>query len=58
MFAASVAVSFVAVSLDVVVFVEVRLAADSLEVADKFVNTPFVPFTVVAVRLVICALSN
>lgn len=38
--------AFVAVRLGVVIFVEVRFEADSLEVADKFVNTPFV-----AVRL-------
>lgn len=39
---AFVAVRFGVVIFVEVIFVEVRFAADNLEVADKFVNTPFV----------------
>ena len=51
--------AFVAVRLGVVIFVEVRLAADSLEVADKFANTPFVAFMLLLTSSpVACILSN
>lgn len=50
--------AFVAVSLDVVMFVEVRFEADSLEVADKFVNTPFAAFILLTLSPAACILSN
>lgn len=51
--------AFVAVRLGVVIFVEVRFEADSLETADKFVNTPFVAFMLLLTSSpVACILSN
>lgn len=51
--------AFVAVRFGVVIFVDVRFAADSLEVADKFVNTPFVAFMLLLTSSpVTCILSN
>lgn len=51
--------AFVAVRFGVVMYVEVRFAADSLETADKFVNTPFVAFMLLlASSPATCILSN
>lgn len=51
--------AFVAVRFGVVRYVDVRFEADSLEVADKFVNTPFVAFMLLLTSSpVACILSN
>ena len=51
--------AFVAVRFGVVMYLEVRFEADSLEATDKFVNTPFVAFMLLLTSSpVACILSN
>ena len=50
--------ALVAVRFGVVMYVEVRFEADSLEVADKFVNTPFVAVMLLTLSPAACILSN